>query len=141
MELLARQSSSYVVLVASIAALGGFLFGFDSSVIANAKDQMSAQFALSDFQWAQIVSVSLLGSMVGIPLSGIVSDRVSRKTLLQLVAVGFILGSLLSALANDLPVLYAGRFLIGVCIGIASYVSPLFIAEIAKLQYRCINTK
>ncbi|OGT57572.1 MAG: sugar:proton symporter [Gammaproteobacteria bacterium RIFCSPHIGHO2_12_FULL_43_28] len=136
MELLARQSSSYVVLVASIAALGGFLFGFDSSVIANAKDQMSAQFALSDFQWAQIVSVSLLGSMVGIPLSGIVSDRVSRKTLLQLVAVGFILGSLLSALANDLPVLYAGRFLIGVCIGIASYVSPLFIAEIAPRKTR-----
>ena len=80
-----NKQTLFVILVCVIAGLGGFLFGFDSSVIADTKDQITAQFFLSDFQWSLIVSISLLGSIVGIPISGfLAADKISRKTLLML---------------------------------------------------------
>ncbi|SRR5579883_980715 len=126
----------FIFLIAAIAALGGFLFGFDSSIIADTKDQITAQFSLSDFQWSWIVSVSLLGSIIGIPISGLVADHISRKSMLLLVAAGFILGAILCAQATQLNILITGRFIIGMCIGIASYISPLFIAEMAPANAR-----
>ena len=128
--------STFVFFVALIAGFGGFLFGFDSSVIADVKDQVIAQLALSDWQWSQVVSVSLLGCVIGIPLSGFFADKLSRRSLLKTVALGFILGTTFCALANSLNVLLIGRFIIGVCIGIASYIAPLFIAEIAPPDRR-----
>ncbi|TAK71906.1 MAG: sugar porter family MFS transporter [Gammaproteobacteria bacterium] len=131
-----RQPNYFVILIAAIAALGGFLFGFDSSIIADTKDQITAQFSLTDFQWSWIVSVSLLGSVIGIPISGLMADRISRKSMLILVAVGFIMGAILCAQATQLQPLIIGRFVIGICIGIASYISPLFIAEMAPASIR-----
>lgn len=128
--------SKYMLLVAMIAGLGGFLFGFDSSVIADVQEQIIRQLSLSSWEWSLVVSFSLLGSIVGIPLSGYLADQISRKTLLKTVALGFILGTACCALANTLNSLLAGRFIIGVCIGIASYIAPLFIAEISPPQKR-----
>lgn len=122
----------FVILVSAVAAIGGFLFGYDSSVIADTKDQITTQFFLSDFQWSLIVSISLLGSIVGIPISGLLAaDRISRKALLMIAALGFALSSGVCAQATLPWILLLGRFFIGVCIGIASYVAPLFISEIA----------
>ncbi|MGQ3890517.1 sugar porter family MFS transporter [Legionella sp. CNM-4043-24] len=126
-----EETNGFVLLVAVIAGFGGFLFGYDSSVVADMKDQVMQQLSLTDWQWSKIVSFSLLGAVFGIPLSGMISDRLSRRTLLILVALGFIAGTALCALANDLNTLLWARVLIGVCMGIASYVTPLFIAEIA----------
>lgn len=126
----------FLILIGAVAGLGGFLFGFDSSIIAVGKDQIAAQFGLSDLQWSLIVSVSLLGCMVGIPISGLIADRISRKSMLLFVAVGFIAGAILCAEAHTLTMLIFGRFLVGVCIGIASYISPLFIAEMAPPNIR-----
>lgn len=131
-----NKNHYFVIMIAAIAGLGGFLFGFDSSVIADTKDQITAQFSLSDFQWSLVVSVSLLGSVIGIPISGIVADRISRKSMLIMVAIGFIIGAALCAEATALNTLIAGRFIIGVCIGIASYISPLFISEMAPPKIR-----
>lgn len=128
--------SSLVVLICVIAGFSGFLFGFDSSVIADVQDKVVGQLALSQWQWSEVVSISLLGCVLGIPLSGLFADRVSRRLLLQMVAFGFIIGTLLCALATSFMALLTGRFIIGVCIGIASYVAPLFIAEIAPAPYR-----
>ena len=131
-----KGMSSFVFFVALIAGFGGFLFGFDSSVIADVKDQVIDQLSLSDWQWSQVVSASLIGCVLGIPLSGFFADILSRRSLLKSVALGFILGTALCALANNLSILLLGRFLIGICIGIASYITPLFIAEIAPPDRR-----
>ncbi|MBA2709717.1 MAG: sugar porter family MFS transporter [Tatlockia sp.] len=120
-----------VILIAIISGFGGFLFGFDSSVVANIQDQITGQLSLSTWEWSKVVSFSLLGAILGIPLSGLIADKISRRALLRLVALGFIVGTGLCAAANNLNALLYGRFLIGVCIGIASYIAPLFIAEIA----------
>lgn len=126
----------YVFLIASITALGGFLFGFDTSVIADIHQQASEQLGLSQWQWSKIVSSGVLGCILGIPISGLVADQISRRLLLQLVGLGFILGTALCAQAHDFTTLLGGRFLIGICIGIASYITPLFIAEIAPATQR-----
>ncbi len=126
----------FVVLVAAIAGLSGFLFGFDSSVVADIHDQVSAQLSLSTWQWSQVVSASLFGSVCGIPLSGLVADRISRRSLLKAVALLFIAGTLICADAHTLTALLAGRLLIGLCIGVASYAAPLYIAEMAPKSKR-----
>lgn len=128
--------NSFVMLVALIAGFGGFLFGFDSSVIADIKDQVINQLALTDWQWSQVVSISLIGCVLGIPISGLFADKLSRRFLLQLVALGFISGTVLCASSHSLGCLLLGRFIIGICIGIASYIVPLFIAEIAPPHRR-----
>ncbi len=128
--------NSFVFFVALIAGFGGFLFGFDSCVIADVKDQVMAQLSLSEWQWSQVVSISLLGCILGIPLSGFFADKLSRRHLLKIVALGFISGTVLCTLTNNLALLLAGRFIIGICIGIASYIAPLFIAEIAPPDKR-----
>ena len=127
-----KDVKRYVYLIAAITALGGFLFGFDTSVIADIHQQASQQLGLSQWQWSKIVSSSVLGCVLGIPLSGLFADRFSRRLLLQLVAVGFILGTAICAQAHGFVTLLCGRFLIG----IASYITPLFIAEIAPANQR-----
>lgn len=128
--------NSFIFFVALIAGFGGFLLGFDSSVIADVKDQVMAQLSLSEWQWSQVVSISLLGCVLGIPLSGFFADKLSRRFLLKTVAVGFILGTVLCAFTHEFILLLLGRFIIGICIGIASYIAPLFIAEIAPPNRR-----
>lgn len=125
-----------VIFIAVIAGFGGFLFGFDSSVVANIQDQVMQQLSLSTWQWSKVVSYSLLGAILGIPLSGLIADRLSRRSLLRIVALGFILGTTICAQSTNLTSLLCGRFLIGVCIGVASYIAPLFIAEIAPPHKR-----
>ncbi len=74
-----KGMNSFVFLVALIAGFAGFLFGFDSSLIADVKDQVMNQLALTDWQWSQVVSISLVGCLLGIPLSGLFADKVSRR--------------------------------------------------------------
>ncbi|QDQ40902.1 sugar porter family MFS transporter [Legionella geestiana] len=131
-----RAGNGLVWRIAAIAGLGGLLFGFDSSVVADIRDQVMAQLVLSEQQWSLVVSISLLAAIPGIPLSGLLADRLSRRMLLQLVALGFIAGSVFSALANGYFLLLAGRFITGLCIGVASYAVPLYIAEIAPANRR-----
>lgn len=126
----------FVLVVALIAGFAGFLFGFDASVIADIQDQVTQQLFLSNWQWSQVVSFSLLGCIIGIPLSSLIADKISRRTLLKWVALGFLVGTAFCAQAHTLNNLLMGRFVIGICIGVASYSAPLFIAEIAPPQKR-----
>lgn len=130
------ETNGFVLLVAVIAAFGGFLSGYDSSVVADIRDQVTQQLSLSDWQWSQVVSSSLLGAVLSLPLSGLISDYFSRRNVLVVVAFGFILGTIVCARANSLDTLLQGRLLIGMCIGMASCITPLFIAEIAPARQR-----
>ncbi|MDQ2711053.1 MAG: sugar porter family MFS transporter [Acidobacteriota bacterium] len=127
----------YTGLVCAVAALGGLLFGYDFVVIGGAKPFYEVYFRLisaAQIGWAN--GCALLGCLAGSVLSGTVSDRLGRKNLLILSAVLFGVSSLLTAWANTFSMFVTWRILGGVAIGIASNVSPTYIAEISPALWR-----
>jgi SP family galactose:H+ symporter-like MFS transporter len=125
-----------VVLTAAVAALGGMLFGFDISVISGAMLFLRTDFHLSDLQLEFAVSIALAGALLGSALAGYSTDRWGRRWMLVVTALGFGLFSVLSGLATGLVSFSVARFFVGACIGIASLVVPLYIAEMAPARIR-----
>jgi MFS transporter, SP family, arabinose:H+ symporter len=127
----------YVWLAASAGALGGLLFGYDWVVIGGAKPFYERYFHLDSPSlegWA--MSCALIGCLVGSMTSGGLSDRFGRKRILILAAVVFAVSSLGTGLAMHFGAFVAWRMLGGYAIGLASGVSPMFIAEISPPQLR-----
>lgn len=130
-------NAGYTGLICAAAALGGLLFGYDWVVIGGAKPFYEAYFRLttsSQIGWAN--SCALLGCLLGSMFSGGVSDRFGRKKLLLLSAILFAISSVLTGLAHSLLQFIFWRILGGVAIGIASNVSPTYIAEISPAAWR-----
>jgi SP family sugar:H+ symporter-like MFS transporter len=118
------------------AAVGGFLFGFDSSVINGAVDSIQQNFELNEFLKGFVVAIALLGCAVGAIVAGNLSDRWGRLRVMMLGAVMFLVSSVGSALTFSVPDLILWRVIGGIGIGIASVVAPAYIAEIAPRQIR-----
>jgi MFS transporter, SP family, xylose:H+ symportor len=130
-------NSGYVWRISFIAALGGLLFGYDWVVIGGAKLFFESYFHLTDAAqsgWAN--SCALLGCLVGALLAGALSDRFGRKRLLVFAALLFAVTSLGNGLAPTFTVFVRWRLLGGVAIGLASNLSPMYIAEVAPAQAR-----
>ncbi|MGD0225539.1 MAG: sugar porter family MFS transporter [Terriglobia bacterium] len=125
-----------VVLTAVVAALGGLLFGYDTSVISGAMLFLQTDFHLSDVQLEFAVGIALAGALVGSALAGYCTDRWGRRWMLLVTALGFGLFSILSGLAAGLVSFSVARFFVGACIGIASLAVPLYIAEMAPARIR-----
>ena len=125
-----------VVLTAMIAALGGLLFGFDTSVISGAMLFLRADFHISDTQLEFAVGAALAGALVGAACAGYCTDRWGRRWMLLITAVGFGVFSVLTALAAGLLSFSVARFFVGACIGIASLAVPLYISEMAPARIR-----
>ncbi len=126
----------YVLLVASIAALGGLLFGYDTGVISGAILFINKQFALEHQLQAFTISVVLIGCIVSSAMAGAVADRIGRRWALFVAGVIFLLGALVSALAPNETILLCGRFVVGIGIGLSSVVAPLYISEVAPAPTR-----
>ena len=127
----------YIWLVCIVAALGGLLFGWDWVVIGGAKPFFQRYFNLRDpslIGWAN--SCALIGCLVGALAAGALSDRFGRKRLLILSALLFAVTSIGNALASTFSVFIGWRILGGVAIGLASSLSPMYIAEIAPAAMR-----
>ena len=127
----------YVFAIAFVAALGGLLFGYDWVVIGGAKPFYEKFFALSTASqqgWA--MSCALVGCLVGALVSGPSSDRFGRKRLLIFSAFIFAVSSIGTALASGFSVFIAWRMAGGLAIGIASSLSPMYIAEVSPAQVR-----
>jgi len=122
--------------LAVAAAIGGFLFGFDSSVINGAVSSITDHFHLGGVVTGLVVAVALLGSAIGAWLGGRLSDRRGRTPVMLLGAVLFFASSILSGLAVTAWDLALWRVLAGVGIGIASVIAPAYIAEIAPAGVR-----
>ncbi|MDQ2698853.1 MAG: sugar porter family MFS transporter [Actinomycetota bacterium] len=118
------------------AAVGGFLFGFDSSVINGAVDSISTDFGLNEVITGFVVAIALLGCAVGAVLAGNLSDRWGRLRVMFIGAVLFFVSSLGSGLAFAVWDLALWRVIGGLGIGIASVVAPAYIAEVAPRQVR-----
>ncbi|HTS36368.1 MAG TPA: sugar porter family MFS transporter [Candidatus Solibacter sp.] len=133
----AQQSSSrFYYLPAMVAAIGGLLFGFDTAVINGAIVFIKQQFGLSASQTEIAASSLLLGCVVGASVAAFTSDRFGRKRVLLGAAALFTLSSIGAALPRNLPEFAMARLLGGVAIGIASTLSPLYIAEISPAEKR-----
>jgi sugar porter (SP) family MFS transporter len=133
---LVKGSASSVYLPAMVAAIGGLLFGFDTAVINGAIVFIKQQFGLTDSQTEIAASSLLLGCVIGASVAAFTSDRFGRKRVLLSAAALFTLSSMGSALPRNLIEFAVARLVGGVAIGIASTLSPLYIAEISPAQKR-----
>jgi MFS transporter, SP family, galactose:H+ symporter len=123
-------------LVAAIASLGGLLFGYDTGVISGALLFIRDQFHLSPTLQDVLTGAVLVGATVAAAFAGALSDRFGRKRLIIAVAILFGLGALLSAVAGSLWLLLAARVGVGAAIGVASMLTPLYLAEMAPADKR-----
>jgi sugar porter (SP) family MFS transporter len=133
----ANYNLAYVWLISVVAAMGGLLFGWDWVVIGGAKPFFQRYFELtSETQIGWANSCHLIGCLFGALAAGALSDRFGRKKLLIIAALLFAVTSLGNALANSFSIFIAWRILGGVAIGLASNLSPMYIAEVAPAQMR-----
>ncbi|WP_454803116.1 sugar porter family MFS transporter [Mucilaginibacter phyllosphaerae] len=132
----AKKSSTYLYLVCLVAALGGFLFGFDTAVISGTVSLVKNDFSLDAVSEGWFVSCALLGCIVGVSFSGKLSDKYGRKIVLIISAVLFLASALGCMLSNSFTELIIFRLIGGLGIGVASMVSPLYISEFSPSRYR-----
>ncbi|GAB2654856.1 sugar porter family MFS transporter [Saccharopolyspora gloriosae] len=126
----------HVVMIASAAALGGFLFGYDTSVINGGVDAIQAHFNVGSALTGLVVSSALLGSAVGAAIAGGLADRIGRIKVMQIAAVLFVISAIASAVPFAIWDLAIWRIVGGIAIGIASVIAPAYIAEVAPAAYR-----
>lgn len=119
-----------------IAALGGFLFGFDTAVISGTTDWLEKVFSLSSFWLGFTVASALIGTIIGAISIGTPADRFGRRNVLFLLAVLYFISAMGSALAWDWIPFLIFRFIGGLAVGGASVASPMYIAEISPAEYR-----
>lgn len=131
-----KQNMQYVVFLSFVAALGGFLFGYDTAVISGTIEQVAHQYNLDAIQQGWYVGCALVGSIVGVSIAGVMSDRFGRKNTMLLSAILFSITGIGCALATNFSMLVWYRIIGGVGIGIASIVSPLYISEVSIANYR-----
>jgi len=117
-------------------ALGGLLFGYDTGVISGALLFIPNDFKLTPFLQGAIVAALLLGAMIGAACAGRLSDRLGRRRLILVAAVIFTGGALLAALAPTVAILIVARFILGLSVGSAALVVPLYLTEIAPTEIR-----
>jgi len=130
------QSLGYVVLLASTTAISGFLFGFDTAVINGVLLLMRRQFALSNLQTEIAASSLLLGCLLGAAGASMIGDRYGRKRSLIASAILFALSAFGAAAANTITVFSLARVVGGLAIGLASVLTPVYIAEISPSKNR-----
>jgi SP family galactose:H+ symporter-like MFS transporter len=130
------DAKHFVYLATAISALGGMLFGYDIGVISGAILFIKKEFSLSAGMEEIVVSSVLLGSLIGTVAGGVLADRLGRRRLLIVTAIVFGLGAVAAALAPGTASLIGARVVAGAAIGIASFVAPLYISEIAPVAIR-----
>ena len=131
-----NNKAAYLFIITLVVSLGGFLFGFDIAVVSGILPLLKKQFSLSDIQEGWFVSSALVGCIIGVAVSGELSDRLGRKKPLILAALLFLFSALGCSLLPTLPGIIAARMMGGIGIGLASNVVPLYISEIAPARIR-----
>lgn len=129
-------SKHYVLFLSITAALGGFLFGFDTAVISGAERDIQVLWNLSDWSHGLAVAMALYGTVIGALFGGIPADKFGRKASLLWIGVFYLVSALGSALANDVNTFMFFRFLGGLGVGASSVVAPMYISEIAPANRR-----
>jgi SP family sugar:H+ symporter-like MFS transporter len=131
-----EEHFGYVVFIAAAAAMGGFLFGYDSSVINGAVTGIQKHFNVGSNQTGFAVASALLGSAFGAWIAGPMADRIGRVKVMLIASALFVVSGVLTGLAFSIADLSAWRIIGGIAIGIASVIAPAYIAEVAPPHYR-----
>ena len=131
-----NQNKKLVYFICTVAATGGLLFGFDTGVISGALLYIRDEWTLTTGQQEWLTSSVLLGAMFGAAFSGSLTDRLGRKMIIIIAAVIFSLGAVGTSRAPNIEWLITGRIIIGIAVGITSYVVPLYISEISPTRVR-----
>ncbi len=126
----------YVILISVVAALGGLLFGFDTAVISGTINFIQPYFGLSEAGLGWTVSSLLFGCIAGVFMAGKAGDHYGRKKVLMVAALLFFISAVGSASAHSLVFFLVARILGGLAVGVASILSPMYIAELAPAKYR-----
>ncbi len=130
------SGNGLLIRISVIAAIGGLLFGYDTGVISGALLYIKKDLHAGTFEQQAIVAVLLLGAMTGALLSGYLADRISRKWTKVLSGSVYVVGALGCAFSVNAEMLIGFRFLLGISVGTASFVSPLYISEVAPPRVR-----
>jgi sugar porter (SP) family MFS transporter len=129
-------NQSYIITISFVSALGGYLFGFDFAVIAGALPFLKEQFLFDEY-WEGFATASLaLGCVLGCLVAGSISDKYGRKPALMVAAFLFLISSLAMAFSTTRDLFIFARFVAGIGVGMASMLSPLYIAEVAPASTR-----
>ncbi len=130
------KQNSYVFFLALVAALGGFLFGFDTAVISGAERYIQNVWGLSDIMHGLAIAIALYGTVLGAIIVGYPANKYGRKPLLIVIGLLYTLSALGSALAPEINSFMFFRFLGGIGVGASSVVAPMYISEIAPAKSR-----
>ena len=131
-----QANARFVLRVAVIVALGGFLMGFDASVISGVVGFIEPEFNLSKVELGWAVASLTLTSTLAMLVAGPFSDRVGRRPVLVLAAILYLISAIASALAPSFAALVAARMLGGLGVGAALIIAPMYIAELAPAEIR-----
>ncbi|MBT2364626.1 sugar porter family MFS transporter [Streptomyces sp. ISL-10] len=126
----------HVVFIAAAAAMGGFLFGYDSSVINGAVEAIRDRYDIGSGTLAQVIAVALIGCAIGAATAGRIADRIGRIRCMQIAATLFTVSAVGSAVPFTLWDLALWRVVGGFAIGMASVIGPAYIAEVSPPAYR-----
>ncbi|MBX7550610.1 sugar porter family MFS transporter [Streptomyces sp. NPDC004232] len=126
----------HVIFIAAAAAMGGFLFGYDSSVINGAVEAIRGRYDIGSAALAQVIAIALIGCAIGAAYAGRIADRIGRIRVMQIAAVLFTVSAVGSALPFALWDFALWRVVGGFAIGMASVIGPAYIAEVAPPAYR-----
>src|SRR3954453_12972152 len=129
-------SNRYVTRVAIVAAIGGLLFGYDTGGISGALLFIEKDLHASKFDQQAIVGALLLGAVCGAAMSGWLGGSIARKRTIILAGLTYVVGGLGCALSPSVPVLEVFRFVLGLSVGTASFVAPMYIAELTPPSVR-----
>ncbi|MBC7827778.1 MAG: sugar porter family MFS transporter [Chitinophagaceae bacterium] len=127
---------SYPVRIALIAALGGFLFGFETAVISGAEKTIQQLWSLSSFWQGFTVASSLIGTVIGSVIAGVPAQKYGRKKVLMFIAILYLLSAIGCASTSVWVLFITFRFIGGMAVGASSVVGPMYISEIAPAKLR-----
>lgn len=131
-----KQNKTLVVIISTVAATGGLLFGFDTGVISGAIPFFQEAFGITD-SWIEIITTAgLVGAVIGAMSSGRIADIVGRKKVMLTSAIIFMIGAVWSGASPGPVMLMFARFFLGTAIGISSFAVPLYIAEVSPTKMR-----
>jgi len=131
-----REGRPFLFAVAVIAALGGFLFGYDTGVISGALLFIAPDLHASSFEQEAIVGALLLGAVAGAVISGYLADAIGRKWTKVISGTVYALAALACAFSQSAAELIGARFVLGLSVGTASFVSPMYLAELSPRRIR-----